>query len=95
MRDPLGLKAGVYRACGLEIKDGGAPVRRRIAGAGRSTMPGPIYYCKRGKKVPHVCAELKWGVRAAMSCGSTPATAELRRQITGDVFPPLGWSTEL
>ena len=43
MRDPLGLKAGVYRACGLEIKDGGAPVRRRIAGAGRSAMPGPIY----------------------------------------------------
>ena len=34
MRDQLGLKAGVYRACGLEIKDGGAPVRRRIAGAG-------------------------------------------------------------
>ena len=42
MRDPLGLKAGVYKACGLEIKDGGAPVRRRIAGVGRSAMPGPL-----------------------------------------------------
>jgi len=44
MRDPLGFKSGVYKACGLEIKDGGAPARRRIAGAGRSAMPGPIYY---------------------------------------------------
>ena len=95
MCDPLGLKAGVYRACGLEIKDGGAPVRWRIACAGRSAMPGPIYYCKRGKEVPRVCVELKRGARAAVSCCSTPATAELRRQITGDVFPPLGWSTEL
>ena len=90
-----GSKAGDYRACGLEIKDGGAPVRRRIAGARRSAMPGPIYYCKRGKEVPRVCVELKRGARAAVSCCSTPATAELRRQITGDVFPPLGWSTEL
>jgi len=43
MRDPLGFKSGVYRACGLEIKDGGAPARRRIGGAGRSAMLGPIY----------------------------------------------------
>jgi len=95
MCDPLGLKAGVYRACGLEIKDGGAPVRWRIACAGRSAMPGLIYYCKRGKEVPRVCVELKRGARAAVSCCNTPATAELRRQITGDVVPPLGWSTEL
>ena len=90
MRDPLGLKAGVYRACGLEIKDGGAPVRRRIAGVGRSAMPGPIYYCKRGKEVPRMCAELKRGARAAVSCCSTPATAELRRQHTGDGVPAPG-----
>ena len=95
MRDPLGLKAGVYRACGLEIKDGGAPVRWRITCAGRSAMPGPIYYCKRGREVPLVCAELKRGARAAVSCCSTPAMVELRRQITGDVFLLLGWSTEL
>ena len=90
MCDPLGLKAGVYRACGLEIKDGGAPVRWRIACAGRSAMPGPIYYCKRGKEVPRMCAELKRGARAAVSCYRTPATVELRRQNTEDGVPAPG-----
>jgi len=37
-----------------------------------------------------VCAELKQGARAAVSCCSTPATAELRRQNTGDGVPAPG-----
>ena len=37
-----------------------------------------------------MCAELKRDARAAVSCCSTPATAELRRQNTGDGVPAPG-----
>ena len=37
-----------------------------------------------------MCAELKRGALAAVSCCSTPATAELRRQNTGDDVPAPG-----